>query len=366
MGSHLELRVMTPSILILLANLSGCGSPRSNPPTVEPPAQTVETAVAEVEERFLTTSLPEDNLDSLAVAPNQGWVIGTSKGTHQLVVFDADSGHEVRRVGSEGSAPGDFRRPNGIAVADDTVFVVERDNARVQLLSLPGLEPLGLVGEGVLERPYGVAIHPVRTGVFDVYVTDQFDLQLLDRQGHPRLTERVKQFRVERLNDGIRSSLIRTIGDEDGAGALWKVETIAVDPELDRLLVADEHSQRIDVKVYTLDGRFTGATFGRGILTSEPEGIALWPCGDGGVWVVTDQHETVSLFHLFDRRTLEHLGVFAGGVTANTDGIALNPLPSGAFPGGALYAVDDDRRMAAFHWTDVAKSQAELAACPPE
>jgi 3-phytase len=362
MGSHLELRVMAPSLLVLLADLSGCSSSQPRPST-DPSQRPTSVAVAEVSESFLTRSQPEDNLDSLAVAPEHGWVIGTTKGTHQLVVFDADNGREVRRIGGEGDTHGSFRRPNGVAVVDDLVMVVERDNTRVQVLQLPDFEPVGVFGEEILQRPYGIAIHRMRDGFYDVYVTDQFEIDGADPSGDPRLAERVKQFRIA-VDDGrLQSKLVRTIGETSGEGALWKVETIALDSDLNRLLVADEHERRMDVKVYTLDGVFSGVTFGSDIITSEPEGIALRPCGKNGVWVVTDQHDTVSLFHLFDRQTFDHLGVFAGEVTANTDGIAVNPLASVRFPGGAVYAVDDDSRMAAFDWRHVVEAVEKVPAC---
>jgi 3-phytase len=215
-------------------------------------------------------------------------------------------------------------------------MVVERDNTRVQVLQLPDFDPVGTFGEGILRRPYGLAIHPMKDGFYDVFVTDQFEIEGVDPSGDSQLAERVKQFRIEVDDGSLQSKLVRTIGETSGDGALWKVETIALDSDLNRLLVADEHERRMDVKVYTLDGVFSGVTFGSGIITSEPEGIALRPCGKNGVWVVTDQHDTVSLFHLFDRQTFDHLGVFAGEVTANTDGIAVNPLASVRFPAGAL------------------------------
>jgi hypothetical protein len=47
--------------------------------------------------------------------------------------------------------------------------------------------------------------------------------------------------------------------------------------------------------------------------------------------------------------------VIAGMATANTDGIALTGHAIGLFAGGALFAVDDDRRIAAFDWRTIAR-----------
>ena len=88
-------------------------------------------------------------------------------------------------------------------------------------------------------------------------------------------------------------------------------------------------------------------------------------CADGGgYWIATDQFKDRSLFHVFDRRTLAHLGAFAGAVTANTDGIWLEQRGNARFPQGVFYALHDDQAVAAFDMRDVGKALG-LAACAP-
>ena len=69
------------------------------------------------------------------------------------------------------------------------------------------------------------------------------------------------------------------------------------------------------------------------------------------------------MFHLFARDSLAHAGSFRGLRTAQTDGIALRTAPSRAFPHGALFAVDDDRAVAAFDLRRVAAALALPADC---
>ncbi len=65
--------------------------------------------------------------------------------------------------------------------------------------------------------------------------------------------------------------------------------------------------------------------------------MALLQCADGsGYWIATDQFRDRSLFHVFDRRTLKHLGAFSGRVTANTDGVWLDTRSDARFPGRVL------------------------------
>jgi 3-phytase len=320
----------------------------------------------EIMERLETSRDATDNVDSVAVAPEQSWIIATSKGTHCLIVADGSTGEIIRRVGSAGSEPGSFLRPNGIAVAGDLVLVVERDNARVQVLRLPGLETIGLVGEEELQRPYGIAVmpssEPAEGGTtLDLFVTDNLrlsedDLQASEMLGDPRLGERVKRYRLSLVGDTFTSEHIATFGDIDGDGALLTVESIAVDPVHDRLLIADEHGQRKWIAVYRTDGTFTGTLVGEAIFTAEPEGIVLWRCGDRGYWLTTDQHADRTVFELFDRVTLDPVGSFVGATTANTDGIGLTQEGLPSMPSGAFYAVHDDQSISGFDLRDIASA----------
>ena len=62
------------------------------------------------------------------------------------------------------------------------------------------------------------------------------------------------------------------------------------------------------------------------------------------------------IFHLFDRVTLAPAGSFQGNVTAHTDGVALHAASTPRFPGGALYAVHDDKSVTAFDLGDVVRT----------
>jgi 3-phytase len=345
----LEQRILV--VAAVLATMTACGhggSPGSTP--LVPDAPTVQS----VAEAWVSPLVARDNVDSVAVADREDWVIATTKGTHQLLVLDAATGDEVRRVGSKGSEPGQFRRPNGIAVVGSTVLVVERDNHRVQVLALPTFESLGFIGADHLQRPYGIAAAAGSGTSIDIWVTDNYDWDRTDPQGHEALARRVRRYSAT-IDDGrLQWQLTTTFGDTTGRGALWKVETIAVDPERGRLLIADEEESRMALLVYSLDGRFSGTVVGDGVFRAEPEGVGLWRDGDRGVWVATDQHDRRSVFHLFDRDSLAHLGAFSGATTANTDGIAVTAVASSRFPLGAVYAVHDDRGVSAFDWRNVA------------
>jgi 3-phytase len=309
-----------------------------------------------IEEVFLTRSEPTSNMDSPAVwlAPSgESWVIATGKVTNRLHVYDAVTGAPIRTAGRHGSAPGEFRRPNGIAVVGDIALVVERDNARVQALRLPAFDPVTTFGGGVLRRPYGIGILEHDSPRFEILVTDDYRgfLGRAPRDGD--LGERVKRFRVTVAGDRVDATYLGAFGDTAGAGRLRKVESIATDPASGAVLIADEEGG--DVKVYDSDGSFTGRVLWGDVLRYEPEGIALYACdGMDGYWIVADQHRTWNRFLIFDRATFEPIGAFTGAAVRNTDGIALVQQPVGAMGAGVLYAVHNDRAVGAFAWSDIA------------
>lgn len=355
---------------LLVALLAACGSDGS--PGDDPGAgdttgamagpaavDTIGVEVALVEEVFETERDTLDDVDSPTVwhgDEGQHWVLTTAKATDVIIVNDAVTGAEVRRIGGTGSGPGQLERPNGVTAIDDLLLVVERDNARLQAFSLPGLESLGTFGEEQLRRPYGIAAYQDDQGRIELYVTDNYELVEDEIPPDSALGERVEQFRAW-LEDGeLRHEHVRTFGDTTGAGVLRKVETIGVDADNNRVVIAEELEPDSHWKVYGLDGRFSGQVFGRGYFPHEAEGLALYACPDGGgYWVGTDQDEETNTFHVFDRSTLEHLGAFSGGTTRNTDGVALTQAGFGPFPAGAFYAVHNDGNIAAFSWAEIAE-----------
>ena len=333
---------------VVLVGVAAC---RPEPGVVEAPTPVAATpfdAGVEIPERFVSSPSVADNIDSMAAAPAWGWVVATAKGTDVLVVLDAVTGAEVRRVGGPGRELGRFARPNGIAIEGDLVLVVERDNARVQVLRLPDFVPLGSFGESRLARPYGIATLPQEDGVLRAWVSDTFEQTDEEEAVRPDLVQHVVAFDVVFGGDAVEATESGVIGDAEGPGAIWTAESVAVDPARDRMLIADEHDRRRHLKVYTLDGGFTGRIVGEGEFAAQPEGIALWPCGDGGYWVSVDQRPAMTVFVLLDRDSLELVATFHGAVTANTDGIGLTTEAVGPMASGALYAAQDDQAVAAF------------------
>lgn len=81
--------------------------------------------------------------------------------THEVIVFDW-KGNVLRRWGGRGEEPGQFFHPATIAIAADTVYVVDVLNARVQCFYPDGriIRVFGKrgAGPGTLFRPKGITV----------------------------------------------------------------------------------------------------------------------------------------------------------------------------------------------------------------
>lgn len=316
-----------------------------------------------VEEAFMTELNRADEIDSVAawVAPEGAtWLISTAKASHQLVVFDGSNGKLLRRVGERGEAPGRFNRPNGIAVYGDLLFVIERDNHRVQVLRLPDFTPLATFGENELRSPYGLWLNPIDSETLELFVTDSFMADYKTELVPPltELDQRVKRYRLSLDGDAISAQLKQHFGDTSEVGALRMVESIAGDVTHDRLLIAEEDTRvGTTLRVYTLAGDYTGIDMPSKRFKAQAEGVVLWACDDGsGYWLAADQSTQNTVFHVFDRASLDYRGSFAGRTVALTDGIVLHRAVSTRFPAGALFAAHDDQGVGAFDWRDIART----------
>ena len=82
-----------------------------------------------------------------------------------------------------------------------------------------------------------------------------------------------------------------------------KVETIACDKELNRLLVAEEETSKNKIVSLNLtDGSLESTPLDTFKFLYEPEGLALIPELD--IWIATDQSDNDNRFYIFDRMNL--------------------------------------------------------------
>lgn len=81
---------------------------------------------------------------------------------HQVHVLDKDSGETLYKIGKPGSAEGELFHPSNICIKNDTLYVSETNNFRVQLFTLEGksIGTIGSIGDrpGNFSRPKGIDV----------------------------------------------------------------------------------------------------------------------------------------------------------------------------------------------------------------
>lgn len=260
--------ILQTTVLAAAAALAGCASAPADREADEALLQDPllsESKVAHqvVPEAFITALTPADNLDSPAswIAPDGSrWLIATAKATHALVVFDGDSGKRLRVVGGKGKALGKLDRPNGISVVDDLVFVVERDNRRVQVFSLPDFKPLIAFGQDELREPYGLWVRK-HDGGYEVVVSDNY-MSPANKDTPPPLAElgqRFRRYQLQTAGQGWNATLTQSFGDTTEAGAVRIAESVFGDEANARLMIAEEDvAVGTQLREYGMDGRYRG------------------------------------------------------------------------------------------------------------
>lgn len=312
-----------------------------------------------IKEAFKTYWNDDDNIDSPAFwqSPDgmTNYLIATSKAKHNLFLFNAENGRFIKTIGREGVGNLEFNRPNGIWVIDNLLLVCERDNKRIQVISLPEFVSIGFIGDGILRRPYGLSVYK-QDNSYKMFVTDQYEADDESYLPLNQLNERVKSFSFEITNRKLKWNHIKSFGDTSGAGLLFIVESIYADPLNNNILIAEEDKNQNIIKVYDLNGNFKNLIVGKKQFEYQAEGIALFDCGNGeGYWFCTDQdfYKTGNnTIHIYDRKSLNYITSFITGRTDNTDGIWLTQNSFGNFQKGALFCVDDDGGVGVF---DLAK-----------
>ena len=316
--------------------------------------------VALIKEAFTTLRDDSDNVDSPALwhgEDGQNWLLATAKEGNVIIVYDAAIGDIITRFGGTGIGLGELRRPNGISVIDNYAVIVERDNRRIQVFSLPDFKPLGFFGETLLRMPYGITID-LFEGNYHLYVTDNYETPEEETPPADSLGERVHHFMFTIENEQVEAKHVKAFGDTSGDGVLHKVESILIDRVYNRLFIADEHEEHRNVKIYDVEGQFAGQIIPHNYFFYEPEGIAVWECeaDSSGYYLMVDQGKINNTFQVFDRKTLEYIGGFGGEITLNTDGIAITQKAFGDFKYGAFYPVHDDGSLTAISWEDISKT----------
>jgi len=189
----------------------------------------------------------------------------------------------VQTWGTQGSGPGQFTTPRGVAVdGTGNVYVADSGNHRIQKFDAAGTHLLTWGGQGngpgQFQEPWSVAV--AEDG--RVYVADTWNhrIQVFDGQG-----VLVGQWGAHGQEQGLEA---------ETAKRFWGPRDVALDGQ-GRVLVADTGNKR--VQVFTAEGEYVTMFGGLGMeagQVNEPVGIAVGP--DGRVYVADTWNRRVQVF----------------------------------------------------------------------
>lgn len=209
---------------------------------------------------------------------------------------------DAQVFGQEGSAPGEFREPHGIAVAPDgAIIVADSGNKRVQVLDKDGKLIREITGgDAPFKQPFDVAVAP--NGEFYVLDSERPSIERFDREG----------------------KLLASFGGDLG---LYFPRGLALDAQ-GNLYVADTGGSRV-LKLSPAGAILFGwGEKGRGQAQfTEPTSVAV--ADDGTVYAIDPTNRKLSMFKP-DGAFVRDVAIDAAG-TVNGPKLALGP-------DGALYA----------------------------
>ena len=324
-------------------------------------AQTPATTSVTVSARGQTAPVGTANDDAAddpaiwrnAARPSASLIVATDK-KQGLYVYGL--GGEVKNFTAAG-------RVNNVALVDlgrRGVIVVASDRndvaaAKLQLYRLDTkrgtLAPLGAVDGGAGEA-YGVCLLQVRRELhaFSVLKHGAIHHIALELAGQQPVARPLRVLRLDTQTEGCvadsRSATLY-VGEEDRG--IWAFDARASGSTVPRL-------------VAPVDGQH---------LVADVEGLALWPQGRRGGWLVASSQgdNAYALYRLpdFTPGGRFRIGAGAFGATEETDGIELAPGSFGRdYPAGLFIAQDGDNAPAAQNfklvsWRDIRRAVAQSA-----
>ncbi len=182
---------------------------------------------------------------------------------------------ETHYTGSQGTVPGQFQYPRGIAVRGDTIYVVDSNNHRIQIFNTNGeyQNMFGTYGTGSgdeMRNPYGIAID----WQDNIYITDTNN-------------HRIKKF------DTHNNCILQWGSNGANAGQFNFPIGIAIDSD-NNVYVADTYNNRI--QKFDADGNFVTQWGTYGTANGQfkrPYGIAV---AQGYVYVADTYNNRIQQF----------------------------------------------------------------------
>jgi 3-phytase len=177
------------------------------------------------------------------------WLFILSQDSNKIFILNALSGKYIKSLGSHGDAIGQFDTPSDMSIYDDYLFILERDNHRIQIFSLPELKFVGIIGEVELTAPNCLETIKLRKDNKNyccVYVGDNLD-------NKPSRNKCYFKFILELNESGIYDTEVTRYEPKEKS-QLGFIQSIKYDGVQDNLYIVDKLSK--DVKIFNFNDQY--------------------------------------------------------------------------------------------------------------
>jgi len=270
------------------------------------------------------------------------WIFLSSQETDKIFILNGLTGEYIKALGGTGDKVGQLNSPIDLVVFDDYLYILEQDNNRVQIFSLPDVIFIGFIGEIQLKSPRSLSLIKVKKD--NKYYNCLFVSENLDKKSlRPKCVYKYI-FNID--NKGIDNIKVKKIGNINGEGKIMRCSSIEYDAYYNRLLILDSYEKNI--KIYDINGNFI-KVIDDNIFNSEPIGIKLMNENNGrGIYFIFDRSKIDNLFHIYDRETLSYISTLKSDKSLENDNICIINHNGNKI----LYVIDDESCVLAVRLTE--------------
>jgi 3-phytase len=221
------------------------------------------------------------------------WLFILSKDCSKIFILNALSGKYIKSLGTCGDKVGEFDGPVDMTIYDDYLIILEKDNHRVQIFSLPELVYVGFIGEIELSNPNCIESIKLKKDNKEfccLYIGDNLDNKPSRRKCYFRFI-----FEINKM--GIYDTEVLKI-EPDNKGELGYIESIRYDSVHDNLLIVDKLSK--DIKVFNFENNYK-KTILKDQFKGEPGDIDLMKDNNKGMIFIGDFSRLDNFFHIYSR-----------------------------------------------------------------
>jgi 3-phytase len=242
-----------------------------------------------------------------------------------------------------------FDFPDGIAVIDDVVIVVERERHRVQVLRLPDYQSLGFIGEEELIQPAGLYVYSVVPGYYHLYITDESDPLEDEPPTDGDARHRIKHYTFSVRNEVVKSVLSRSFGIVGDPGMPYpdNLTAIAFDPDA---LRSDNEEDFLRMNSWMPEEMDEPGAPGQ-YKTAEFRQVGLSDSLEAAIQGY--DRDKNSSFKLGGTVNYRYIESFSGTGGDRIDDNAMTRENFEDFPDELSYAVHEDGSVSSFAWKDI-------------